>query len=416
MNTPDHYTYLYLPLIYGVGWGLARILVGRSSAIRTCFEGHAAERNSTIDGLRGLLALSVMGSHAMMTSQFLGSGSWGHPTMPLAASLGQVAVMLFFMITAFLFWGRLLDHGPKMDWPAFFVGRVFRLSPLYLLMVAFLAALALARTHGRLLEPIATFVAHLGTWLTYTVRSEPNLNGMPQTWMVVAGVTWSLPYEWLFYFSLPLLGFACTRARSIPAALIACVLLGAFFLLRLHRPIDVDRLWPFVAGSVAAYWVRQPRLRRLAGSLGCGALAVIGLAVTLVEFPDPYAPLPLILITIFFLAATADTPVLRPLRGTEARWLGEVSYGIYLFHAMGIWIVTRVILPPFVDLRSLSPWQHLAAILVTTCVLIPVVSFFYLAVERPGIVCGRAIVDTFRAKSRTVDLPVVSRPERVTGR
>ncbi|HVU34251.1 MAG TPA: acyltransferase [Opitutaceae bacterium] len=416
MNTPDHYTYLYLPLIYTVAWGMARMVIGRSSGIRTCLEVHAVERNSTIDGLRGLLALSVMGSHTMMTSEFLGSGTWGHPAMPLAAALGQVAVMLFFMITAFLFWDRLLNHGPKMDWTAFYVGRVFRLTPLYLLMVVILAAIALARAHGRLLEPISTFATHLGSWLTYTVRSEPNLNGMPQTWMVVAGVTWSLPYEWLFYFSLPLVGFVFTRAKSVVAVLVASVFVATFIWLRHFRPIDVNRLYPFFSGIVAAYWVRQPRLRRIAGSRLFGILAVIGLGFTLLAFPNPYAVLPLALITLFFLAATSDTSILRALRGMEARWLGEVSYGIYLFHAMGIWIVTRMILPRFFDFRTFSPWQDLAVILGTTCILVPIVSLFYLTVERPGIVYGRSIVKDFLAKPRAIDAPVVTRADEVTER
>ena len=48
--------------------------------------------------------------------------------------LGQTSVALFFMITAFLFWGRVLAQGERMDWPAMLFARLYRLYPVYLLM------------------------------------------------------------------------------------------------------------------------------------------------------------------------------------------------------------------------------------------------------------------------------------------
>jgi hypothetical protein len=50
--------------------------------------------------------------------------------------LGQMSVALFFMITAFLFWGRVLDRGKTIDRTEFIVSRLYRLYPVYLLMVA----------------------------------------------------------------------------------------------------------------------------------------------------------------------------------------------------------------------------------------------------------------------------------------
>ena len=100
-------------------------------------EHRGESRFAGIDGLRGYLAFGVFVHHSIITWIFLQTGVIDLPPSNFYSQLGQGSVALFFMITGFLFWDRLLTHGRQHDWLAFAVSRLFRLYPLYLpLMLA----------------------------------------------------------------------------------------------------------------------------------------------------------------------------------------------------------------------------------------------------------------------------------------
>ena len=61
------------------------------------------ERYTTIDGLRGFLALSVFVFHLIVTHEFIETGRWEVPSSRFYALLGPVGVSLFFMIRVFCF-------------------------------------------------------------------------------------------------------------------------------------------------------------------------------------------------------------------------------------------------------------------------------------------------------------------------
>src|SRR5688500_16089594 len=67
-----------------------------------------AVRYGTLDGLRGFLALSVFTFHLVLTRDFLVTGEWEPPRSRFYSFLGPLGVSLFFMITGFLFWSKLL--------------------------------------------------------------------------------------------------------------------------------------------------------------------------------------------------------------------------------------------------------------------------------------------------------------------
>jgi tRNA A-37 threonylcarbamoyl transferase component Bud32 len=76
-----------------------------------------------IDGLRGYLAFGVFVHHSIITWIFLRTGVIDFPPSNFYSMLGQGSVALFFMITGFLFWSRLLAQGRNHDWLAFGVSR-----------------------------------------------------------------------------------------------------------------------------------------------------------------------------------------------------------------------------------------------------------------------------------------------------
>ena len=51
------------------------------------------------------------------------------------------------MVTAFLFWGKVIDRRGALDWRGFLVGRLWRLYPAYLVVFAAIL-LAVAASSG----------------------------------------------------------------------------------------------------------------------------------------------------------------------------------------------------------------------------------------------------------------------------
>lgn len=74
----------------------------------------ATHRHSPLDGIRGILALSVFSHHFFKNYFFQTTGRWQSPNIDFFTNLGSVPVSLFFLITGYLFFGKL--RQPRMDW------------------------------------------------------------------------------------------------------------------------------------------------------------------------------------------------------------------------------------------------------------------------------------------------------------
>jgi peptidoglycan/LPS O-acetylase OafA/YrhL len=68
-------------------------------------------RFSTLDGLRGYAAFLVYLNHSAAWYVFARTGVWAVPATRLFAHFGRSSVAIFFMITGFLFWSKLIDGG-----------------------------------------------------------------------------------------------------------------------------------------------------------------------------------------------------------------------------------------------------------------------------------------------------------------
>ncbi|MGP5490482.1 acyltransferase family protein, partial [Pseudomonas helleri] len=84
-----------------------------------------------INGLRGLAAVFVFINHAPFILTSLGItnstfSTWGW----IYVNLGSFGVQIFFCITGFLFFDKVIKT-PTMQWDNFFEGRVRRVAPLY---------------------------------------------------------------------------------------------------------------------------------------------------------------------------------------------------------------------------------------------------------------------------------------------
>lgn len=308
-----------------------------------------AERLLALDGLRGVAALVVLLYHLSKIAQPIMLGGdraeqWRLVTeSPLKIGFaGTEAVLVFFALSGLVVALPALREG--FSWTAFLGARLLRL---YLPVWAALALGVLAV----LVVPRADAAVTEGSWLA---RSNPvsvdplavlrEATLLPESYRY-DNVLWSLRWEIVFSLLLPVfvaLALVLRRwaAIAIPAALALSVL---------GRLIELDALVylpVFLAGTLLA--VRLPELRDWAARrrrpLLWAGLALLSGGLLIASWWDrPFVPGDSALGRIAWgLAAVGavgavvlaiGSPLARAILGTApARWLGRISFSLYLVH------------------------------------------------------------------------------------
>ncbi len=302
-------------------------------------------RFKTIDGLRGYLAFFVFQCHAVIWFYYAKTGRWEVPPSNFFTHCGQSSVALFFMITGFLFTTKLMEWRGRVgfDWFKLFFGRVMRIYPLYI-VVGLLHFLVLGvLSNGAVFTlPLSAFWKVVVNWLTlgqvYHPHGGIDFGGTDYLW-ILAGVTWTLPYEIYFYMALPVIGLLMA-VRSTGRYLLLGAL-GSYLLYRLYPPFTYQVY--FAGGILASFLVRYECVRRHANS----RLLTLGLFLMIISmiaiYPSPYGnAASLVFLSVLFVAVAAGNDFWGLLTARVSLALGEVSYGIYLLHGMVLYVVFRL--------------------------------------------------------------------------
>jgi peptidoglycan/LPS O-acetylase OafA/YrhL len=324
--------------------------------------GSATPRLAAFDGLRAVAAVSVLAYHVSLSCGLSRSGALA----PVFAQLKD-GVTVFFVISGFLLYlpcARALTTGEALpDWRSYMQRRVIRIVPGYWVALTVLA-----------FGPLSSSMMTSNWWRFYGFAQVYN----PETIMTGLGVAWSLCVEVSFYALLPMfaIGAAALARRSSSRApqgvqlILLAAAAGATLILRFalaaapvaqvpHSGFVLATSLPgfldwFAAGMalavLAAGWQSQDgrwrRLLALAQRPGrCWALAAVCLAgAAAAAGGDLFLPLygltshlaVGLAAALLVLPAAAPTAsagvVLRLLEARPARWIGTISYGIYLWH------------------------------------------------------------------------------------
>lgn len=288
------------------------------------------QRNSALDGLRGLAILLVLASHASAGRFPLG---------------GMVGVTLFFVLSGYLITGVLLrerERSGGVDFVRFYVRRGVRLLPA-------LAALLI-------LAPVAL-------WLMRDPRLGPDLIGASLAAffylsdflrasgdpLVVLGHTWSLAVEEQFYLIWPVLLVLVasrwlTRRRLLPSVIVLGAAFavwrlaasGVFSFDRAYFALDTNAFGLLFGACLA---LRPAHLSSRAGTI----LATSAAAALLVFAMVPLEPGS----AAYYVALTFGAPVAgllavaavagaqtaqRPFTMAPLVFFGRISYSLYLWH------------------------------------------------------------------------------------
>lgn len=350
-------------------------------------------RYATIDGLRGYLGLFVFLHHSCVWFGYLRGGQWTAPTSRLFLHFGQSAVVLFFMITGFLFFAKLLDARTRgIDWLRLFASRVLRLAPLYLFAMLLLFALVAVLSGFELRAAPATLAKGGLKWLSFTAFGAPDLNGVDNTPLLVARVTWSLPFEWLFYLALPLLALCVGLRPSLPLLALGAAAVG----LGWYRSFALMPLLSFGGGIAAALLVRYPAFCALALRRRSTLAIAAALAALLAFCPDgAYAPLPLLLLALVFALIAGGNTLYGVLAAPLSRALGELAYGLYLLHGLLLFALFRFALG-FDRAGALSSAQHWLLVAGVAPLLVLLCFAAFRLIEKPAMVRSAALAAWLR--------------------
>jgi peptidoglycan/LPS O-acetylase OafA/YrhL len=349
----------------------------------------------SLDGLRTLAALSVVGYHAWLYTRPRVTAGTRESLGDYAAHELRLGLVLFFVLSGYLLHApwvrRALTGRPTLPTWAYAVRRVARIIPAYWLAVAGSIALlwGLDATPGvRLPE-----AGHL--WL-FAVLGQ---NFTRDTLLTLDPPLWTLAIEVQFYVAVPLLGWLAlrcgpTRARQaiVPVAVLLAGLAWNWGIAGRDASLTLTKLLPamapyFAAGMLAAVIVDGRTVSQAAArwAMALGLAAVLGDAVWAAERASRGSHDVVLRVARDLPAAAGFAAMIAALASAEREprlltWrplvlAGTMSYGIYLWHVpLMLWLRGHDLLPS-------SAWEAFPLAL-TAGLAVATVS--WIAVERPA--------------------------------
>jgi peptidoglycan/LPS O-acetylase OafA/YrhL len=316
----------------------------------------SAHRQSALDGMRGVAALTVFAIHLWIyqlpNSIELRRDSWG----TVALFEGRVAFVMFFVLSGYLLYRAFaraaLGRSGAVWTRGYLMRRAARIMPAYYTAIAgslILLSLAGDGTPGRRLVDTAKLPLFLVFGQNYS----------PDTLLKLNAATWTLAVEIGFYLALPVIGFLALRLRSARAQV--ALLLGLVAAGFGWNLVDYLAGWGpvaghsppsflpyFACGMIVALAVEWSRTRdfslsaRQSALLGLGAAALLianglwhgidrsvhGFAMEVVA--DFGAAIGFAAVIASIVLGTGAG--LRWLAWRPFAWMGTITYGVYLWH------------------------------------------------------------------------------------
>ncbi len=309
----------------------------------------ATRHFGSLDGLRFICIAAVIWHHTPI---------WPRLTdISVFFARGHVGVDFFFVLSGFLITTLLLrEEATKGSFSlkAFYWRRILRIIPIYFLVVSVAAFYAIV---------IKGYTDQLAI-LPYYFLFLSNFLAVEDIGFL--SITWSLALEEQYYMLWPALLLLTPRRWivTVLVVMIAVNILGAMEVFRLIGiyPVEVAHLRlqisgatyaPILMGSLAAIMLHRPAgfaaLRPLTTFRGAALVWFTALLVALAVFPVALEGLPnlvvhsLMTLMLISLVIREDNTMAPVMKLPPIARVGQISYGIYLYHLFALAIVSKAL-------------------------------------------------------------------------
>jgi len=339
-------------------------------------------KHPEIDGLRGYLAFLVFLHHSYIWHNYLHSSEWRNPESNLFSHFGQSSVALFFVITAFLFVSKLMEaNAAAFNWKRYIISRFYRLAPMYLFSVVFIFILAAAASDFEIKDSILNITKSSLSWLFFTIHGSVDINNLKDTQIINSGVAWTLPYEWMFYFLLPVI--ALFFKIKVKAKVLIPFIVIFIIILAISRS-SMRNFSPFIAGIIVAIIIKKAKDITFLRQPKYALLVIILLSVSVYFFNSGKKIIPVIITGIVFLIIAAGNSMFGILSTRFSRKFGQITYSIYLLHGILLFTTFRFIIG-YEKAALLTPFEYLGVIVLCAFPLIFISQLTYKYIELPFI-------------------------------
>lgn len=315
---------------------------------------------------------------------------------------GFIGVDVFFAISGYVISSSLIreinKHG-KISIPQFFARRIRRLLPALALMlsVVLLASTWLSSSSARVQTVRTGFFATFSSANLFLFRFRPDGYFVVGEKTNALLHTWSLSIEEQFYLFFPLLilfAIWFSRKPSVDikicirylcgvvglASIVICMgasmgeipeVSGVFSRVLGTTSVDarfafylpLTRAWEFLAGAIfATFALESTRTFRKSVSTFAGMILILGSSVFLHDaqsYPGYFAAFPIVGALVLLLIGNVEGPVNSLLSTKAMCWIGDRSYGWYLWH----WPMIQFIKPFWPENRWASGGAALFALI-----------------------------------------------------
>ena len=342
---------LYIPLL--IGFTLFLSVKFSNYIIKLNIEN---VKHPEIDGIRGYLGFFVFLHHSYIWKIYLKNNIWDHPKLNLFNHFGETSVVLFFIITSFLFVSKLINSkGKEFNWNKYIISRFYRLFPMYIFTICIVFIIVIYATNFEMKDGLLNIIKSVFSWVFFSVNGSVDINLLDKTFLINSGVAWTLPYEWMFYLLLPLIALFFKIKVPIKTLLLFTFI---FLVLLFINQSSLKNFIPFLGGILCALLLNNSKIKINWKDYKFSLLGLVFLFLSIYYFNSGKKILPIIASTFILLIISNGNSFFGFQSSNFSRKFGQITYSIYLIHGLVLFIVFRFVIgfQKAAELSELEYW------------------------------------------------------------